>query len=235
MRLNKYIAHSGFCSRRKADEFIENGNVKINGKTVKNMAVQVEDDDEVKVNNRILKIEFTKKIYIAFNKPVGYVTTLKDEKNRPIVMDLLGDIDERIFPVGRLDYNTSGLLLLTNDGDFAQKISHPKNEIYKTYHAFIKGKLSKEKMAKLRYGIEIDGFKTSRAFVKTLKEKGNSSLVEIKIKEGKNRQVRKMFAKVGHEVQHLERKAIGEIYLGRLKEGHYRKLTRNEIEYLMNA
>ncbi len=232
MRLNKYIASAGICSRRKAEELIRHGNVKMNGKVVSNMGTQVEDCDKVEVNGKTISVQGIKKVYLALNKPLGYVTTVKDEKDRPTVLDLISDVQERVFPIGRLDYNTSGLLLLTNDGEFSQRVSHPRNEIYKTYVAFVSGKLSNEKVSQLRKGVDIGGFKTSKAFVRIIREKGNSSLVEIKIKEGKNRQVRKMFKAVGNPVQHLERKAIGDIYLGRLKEGHYRKLTREEINYL---
>ncbi len=235
MRLNKYIAHAGFCSRRKADEYIASGNVKINGNTVKDLATKVQEGDKVYINGKLIQNREESKIYIAFHKPTGCVTTLKDEKNRLTVMDLIKDIPERIFPIGRLDYNTSGLLLLTNDGDFANKVAHPKNEIYKTYRAVIAGRLSNTKIFKLEKGVDIGGFVTSKSHVQVIREKGNSSLVEIKIREGKNRQVRKMFAAVGNPVQTLERTAVGNIYLGRLKEGHYRKLTKDEIKYLENV
>ena len=143
-------------------------------------------------------------------------------------------MDARLFPVGRLDYNTSGLLLLTNDGDLAYRLSHPKHNVTKTYRARVAGVLSGERLARLRKGVDIGGFVTSPANVKVIKQNPRSAVVEIQIHEGKNRQVRKMFAAVGNKVQELERVAIGELYLGRLKEGHYRKLTRDEIEYLKN-
>ena len=148
------------------------------------------------------------------------------------MLDLVADIPERIFPVGRLDYNTSGLLILTNDGELAYRLTHPKHHIYKTYRAQVAGVPSNERAARLRRGVDIGGFVTSPAQVKVIKQGERSALVEIKIYEGKNRQVRKMFAAVGNKVTALERIALGEIRLGRLMEGHYRKLTREEIEYL---
>jgi len=169
------------------------------------------------------------------NKPLGYVTTMFDDKERPIVTDLLTDVTERVFPVGRLDYNTSGLLILTNDGDLAYRIMHPKHEVYKTYKVLVNGILSQERIIKLSKGVDIGGFVTSPAKVKVIRQTKGQALVEIQIKEGKNRQVRKMFAAVGNKVVGLQRIAIGEIYLGRLMDGHYRKLTQQEIEYLKNC
>lgn len=234
MRINKYIASSGVCSRRKADELISNGNVKVNGVTLKEPGYDVVQGDVVEVNGRMLEIE-EKKVYIALNKPVGYVTTVSDDRDRRTVMDLVADVDARIFPVGRLDYNTSGLLLMTNDGDFAYRVSHPKHELGKTYRAKVAGILSGEKCAKLRKGVDIGGFVTSRAQVRIVKGSPRTTTVEITIHEGKNRQVRKMFKAVGNNVQELERIAIGDIRLGRLAVGHYRKLTKEEVEYLMNC
>lgn len=232
MRLNKYIAQSGLCSRRKADELIKNGNVKINGISLKELGYMVLPDDRVEVNGREISHTPPKKVYIMLNKPLGYITSSKDEFDRLTVLSLVKDIDAQVFPVGRLDYNTAGLLIMTNDGDFAYRITHPKHHVYKTYVARVTGKLSYEKLGKLRKGVDIGGFITSRANVKILKEAERSTIVEIQIYEGKNRQVRKMFAAVGNPVQELERTAIGNVRLGRLKEGHYRKLSQAEIAYL---
>ena len=234
MRINKYIAQSGFCSRRKADDLVANGNVKINGAVMKEPGYDVAEGDKVEVNGTLIS-KAEKKVYYLLNKPVGFVTTVSDDKDRPTVMDLVSDIDERIFPVGRLDYNTSGMLILTNDGDFAYRVSHPKHELSKTYRARVAGVLSNEKCAKLRKGVDIGGFVTSRAKVEIVKGLERSTVVDISIHEGKNRQVRKMFKAVGNNVQDLQRIAIGDIHLGRLKEGYYRKLTREEIEYLKNC
>lgn len=231
VRLNKYIADAGICSRRKADELIGNGNVKVNGATMKELGYQVEDGDVVMVNGK--KIETAgKKVYVVVNKPLGYITSMDDDKDRATVAELVSDIPERLFPVGRLDYNTSGLLIMTNDGQLTYTLTHPKHEVYKTYIAKVAGVLSDARIAKLRKGVDIGGFITSPAKVKVIKQMPRHAIVEISIREGKNRQVRKMFAAVGNKVQELQRISIGEIKLGRLMEGHYRKLNREEIEYL---
>ncbi|GAB1475840.1 pseudouridine synthase [Bacillota bacterium] len=231
MRLNKYIAAAGLASRRKADELIKEGKVRINGKMSDQLGYDVAPGDVVEVNGS--RIEPAKKhVYIMLNKPKGYITSVEDDRSRPTVIDLVNDMDGRLFPVGRLDYNTSGLLLLTNDGGFAFRMTHPKHQIEKTYHAKIAGTLSEQRIAKLRKGVDIGGFITSPAKVTVIKQSEKSALVEIKIHEGKNRQIRKMFAAVGNKVIELERTAIGDIQLGHLKAGHYRKLTPREIEYL---
>lgn len=229
MRINKYIAASGVASRRKADELIAAGKVKVNNITLSEPGYNVLPDDIVYVDGKRISIS-EKKIYIALNKPIGFVTTVKDEKNRPTVMDLVTDIEERVFPVGRLDYNTSGLLILTNDGDFSQKVSHPGKGIGKTYRAKVQGYVSRERLAKLRKGVDIGGYITSPAKVEVFKELPKQTVVDITIYEGKNRQVRKMFKAVGNPVVSLERLSIGAVKLGRLATGSYRKLTRKEIE-----
>ncbi len=231
MRLNKYIAYAGVCSRRKADELISNGNVKINGVVVKEMGVDVAEGDVVEVNGSVINAEH-KNVYVAVNKPLGYITSMEDDKGRATVAELVADIPERLFPVGRLDYNTTGLLIMTNDGQLTYTLTHPKHEVYKTYVAKVAGVISDARIAKLRRGVDIGGFVTSPAKVRLIKQMPRYAIVEIKIREGKNRQVRKMFAAVGNKVQELKRTEMGEIKLGRLMEGHYRKLTRQEIEYL---
>ena len=231
MRINKYIACAGVASRRKADELIANGNVRVNGLVLREPGYDVVEDDIVEVNGRRIETS-EKKVYILLNKPTGYVTTVSDDRERDTVMDLVADVDARIFPVGRLDYNTSGMLIMTNDGDFAYKLTHPKHEMPKTYRALVSGVLSDEKCGRLERGVDIGGFRTSPAKVKIVRGLSNATLVDITIHEGKNRQVRKMFRAVGNPVKQLQRIAIGDIRLGRLAEGHYRKLTREEIEYL---
>ena len=166
------------------------------------------------------------------NKPKGYITTVSDEQDRPTVMDLITDVTERVFPVGRLDYNTTGLLILTNDGELSQKLTHPQHQVTKTYHARVTGVLSNERLNRLRNGVDIGGYVTAKARVDILKQAEKSTIVEIEISEGKNRQVRKMFTAVGCKVQELERVCLGEIRLGRLLQGHYRNLTAREVEYL---
>ena len=231
MRLNKYIASAGVCSRRKADELIANGNVKINGAVVREMGSQVEEGDIVSVNGTEISV-VAEKVYVVVNKPLGYITSMSDNKDRLTVADLVTDIPERLFPVGRLDYNTTGLLIMTNDGELTYALTHPKHEVPKTYVATVAGVLSGARLARLRKGVDIGGFVTSPAQVKVIKQNPRSAVVEISIHEGKNRQVRKMFAAVGNKVQSLERVAIGEIRLGRRLSGHYRKLTKAEIAYL---
>ena len=206
-----------------------NGNVRINGVVVKEAGAQVGEGDVVEVSAA------HKNVYIAVNKPLGYITSMEDDRERATVADLVTDIPERLFPVGRLDYNTTGLLIMTNDGQLTYTLTHPKHEVYKTYVARVEGVISGSRLAKLRRGVDIGGFVTSPAKVKLVKQMPRYAVVEISIREGKNRQVRKMFAAVGNPVQELERVAIGEIHLGHLKPGHYRKLTRAEIEYLKNC
>jgi 23S rRNA pseudouridine2605 synthase len=230
-RLQKFLAECGIGSRRKCEQFIRDGFVKVNGKIVKELGIKVEPlEDKVEYNNRIVT-KSEKLIYIMLNKPTGYVTTVKDQFNRASVLDLI-DIKERIYPVGRLDYNTSGLLLLTNDGALTYKLTHPKHEVLKTYIAEIKSIPSDIELEELRNGIIIDNFKTSKAKIKILKIKDNTSIVEVQIHEGRNRQIRKMFDYIKHTVIKLKREKIGEIGLGKLKIGHWRYLNDKEINYL---
>ncbi len=234
MRINKFIASRGIASRRKADELVEQGKVKINGIVMREPGYDVVEGDVVEVNGK--KVEGAEKLeYYLLHKPLGFVTTVSDEEGRPTVVDCMTEVTARVFPVGRLDYNTSGALIMTNDGELAYRVSHPKHGIYKTYRALVKGELSKEKLAKLRHGVDIGGFVTHPAIVNIVKGDTRSTLVEISITEGKNRQVRKMMSAVGNPVQELERIAIGDVRLGRLKYGTYRKLTKEEIEYLKNV
>ena len=234
MRINKYIAQAGIASRRKADQLIESGNVKINGAVMREPGYDVKEGDKVVVNGRLIEKK-QKLIYVLVNKPMGMVTTASDDKDRATVMDIVNDIDERLFPVGRLDYNTTGALIMTNDGDLTYRVTHPKHELGKTYRVLVKGVLSDERARKLRNGVDIGGYVTGKAKVKIIKGGAGSTVVEITIHQGKNPPVRKMFAAVGNPVQELERIAIGEIRLGHLRPGHYRKLTREEIEYLKNC
>ena len=237
MRINKYIALSGVCSRRKADELIIAGQVKVNGKTLREAGYQVKERDIVMVAGEPIQ-PVKAYTYILLNKPKGVITSVKDDRGRITVTDILAEnpdiTDEapRLFPVGRLDYDTSGVLLLTDDGDLTFRLTHPKHEFPKTYHALVQGVMSREKELKLVRGVDIGGFVTSRAKVRTPRIKANTSLVEITIHEGKNRQVRRMFDAVGNPVIELQRVAFGKIQLGHLKEGGVRKLTTKEVEYL---
>lgn len=233
-RLQKYIARCGIASRRKAEELILNGYVKINGLIIKELGSKIDPEkDVVTVYNKNI-YEKDEHIYIKLYKPEGYVTTVKDQFNRKTVLDLI-NIKERIYPIGRLDYNTSGLLLLTDDGDLANKLMHPKYHIYKTYEAYIEGRINQDSLNKLKTGVLIDGYKTAPAKVKLLKYKGtqqNISTVQISIYEGKNRQVRKMFDTIGHGVIKLKRISFGDINLGELKLGQWKYLTNDEIKFL---
>lgn len=232
MRLQKYIAQSGITSRRKAEELILQGRVKVNDKVIRKLGTKVDPKkDRVKVDDRIIKLE-EKKIYIMLNKPVGYVTTLKSKHGDKIVSDLVKEIEERVFPVGRLDKDTSGLLLMTNDGDLAYKLTHPKYEVLKTYLALVEGVPNSKKMNKFRKGLKIDGRKTARAYIRLVKNYGDSSLLEISIHEGRNRQVRKMCEHIRHPVIKLKRIAIGKLELGDLEVGKWRYLTDKEVKYL---
>ncbi|MDR1571275.1 MAG: rRNA pseudouridine synthase [Clostridiales Family XIII bacterium] len=231
MRLNKYMARAGVASRRKADALAAAGNVKVNGLPVLTMGLDVKEGDVVELNGRIIGGE-ARRVYIALNKPKGFISSVADEGGRPTVMDLVGGIPERVFPVGRLDFDSSGLMIMTNDGELAQRLTHPSHQLYKTYRVMVEGAFSDERAARLRKGVDIGGFVTAPARLDVIKRSERSAIVEIQIYEGKNRQVRRMFAAVGNRVAKLERVAIGEIRLGRLKEGHYRKLTRQELEYL---
>ena len=234
-RLQKYLAACGIDSRRNCEKLIENGYVTINGTTA-NLGDKVDSDtDVVKYKGKVVKL-VSKKVYIMLNKPVGYISSVKDEKNRKTVVDLVQiDLKERIYPVGRLDYNTEGLLLLTNDGDFMNKITHPKNTVSKTYLAQVKGGLiKKEELSALRRGVVIDGYKTKPAKVSVTNIlNDNTSIVEITISEGRNRQVRKMFEEVGHEVINLKRIEIQGVKLGNLPYGKWRYLNPEEVKLLM--
>lgn len=233
-RLHKYIAQSGVTSRRKAEELILNGRVKVNGIIVTELGTKVEpNSDVVSVDDKIVS-ETKEHIYIKLYKPEGYVTTVKDQFDRKTVLDLI-DIKERIYPIGRLDYNTSGLLLLTNDGDLANRLLHPKYHIFKTYLAEIEGHISDESIKKLKTGVVIDSGKTAPANVKFIKHIKSKSLIQISIYEGKNRQVRKMFEAVGHSVKLLKRVSFGKITLGGLEVGSWTYLSSEEIEFLKRS
>ena len=232
MRINKFLADSGVCSRRNADIMIEEGRVFVNGKRAV-VGQEVDGRDEVTVDGK--KVSAAKnKLYFIMNKPKGYVTTVKDDKGRKTVMDLLPPTDERVYPVGRLDYDTEGLLILTNDGDLANRLMHPTNEIPKTYQARIEGELSDLALSKLRGGVYIDGKKTSRANVKIVDKTKEYTKLSIVITEGRNRQIRKMLEAVGKEVVFLKRVKIGALTLKGLDRGQVRKLTKEEVYYLQN-
>lgn len=230
-RLQKYIALSGYCSRRKAEELIVQGKVMVDGEIVTELGTKVDGNNQVTVEGKTLTRET--KEYILLYKPRGVVTTTNDEKNRKTVLDLI-ETDKRLYPIGRLDYDTTGILLLTNDGDLTNLLIHPKNEIDKVYVVKIEGILTGNEINNLERGVLIDGYKTSKSKVKVKKidKKNNTSLVQITIHEGKNHQVKKMFLAVGHKVLKLKREKIAFLDLTGLKPGEYRKLNMKEVKKL---
>lgn len=228
-RLNKFLAESGVGSRRECDRLIADGAVKINGKVALLGAI-VEDGDRVTVHDKRIG-DKQKSVYLMLHKPKGYITTVKDDLGRKTVMELV-HVNVRLYPVGRLDYDTEGLLILTNDGELANRLTHPRNEIDKTYIARISGILTPTERASLEKGVLVDGVKTAPARVKILKQDQHHTRCEVTIHEGRNHQVKKMFAAVGKEVEFLKRVAIGDLRLGGLKRGDTRYLTESEVEYL---
>jgi len=230
-RLQKIIANSGYCSRRKAEELIVAGKVMVNGEVIRELGTKVTDKDEILVNGN--KIFSEEKEYYLLNKPRGVVTTASDDKNRKTVVDLI-DTDKRIYPVGRLDYDTTGVLILTNDGEFANMIMHPKSEIDKVYVAKVEGIVNGEAVHKLENGVNLDGVtvKASRVKVRKVDNKTNHSMVEITIHEGKNHQVKRMFEAVGYRVDKLKRERIAFLTTESLTSGEYRKLSNKEVSKL---
>ncbi|HZX21670.1 MAG TPA: pseudouridine synthase [Clostridia bacterium] len=231
MRLQKFLADCGVASRRKSEELINSGRVKVNDKTVTKMGFKVDPDtDSVYVDDKNIVLE-RHKVYILLNKPKGYVTTVREQFNRKKVIDLI-DVPYRIFPVGRLDYNTSGLLILTNDGELTYKLTHPKFEVPKVYVAKIKGIPNNDKLNNFESGLKIENYVTAPAKIRVLKKLGKDCFVEITIREGKNHQVRKMCDAIGHPVLELKRIKMGKINIGNLEVGNWRYLTEREIGYL---
>ncbi|WP_160691473.1 pseudouridine synthase [Clostridium sp. C2-6-12] len=230
-RLQKYMASCGVASRRKCEEIILAGKVKVNGVLVNEVGIKIDPSkDKVEYEGKIISKE-EKKVYIMLNKPEGYISSVKDEKDRKTILDIV-KVEERIYPIGRLDYDSSGLLLLTNDGEIYNKIIHPRVEIIKKYIAVVKGEITEKDIKKFEIGIDIGGYITAPAELKVISYDKKVSTIEIGIHEGKNRQIRKMCAVLNHEVLSLKRIAIGEIKLGYLKRGEYRELNDEEINYI---
>jgi len=233
MRINKFLAQSGLSSRRKAEEFITSGKVKVNGKVVTNLATDIKDTDIVSVDNHVIRVA-SKFVYYKLNKPKGYVTTVTDDKERKTVMDLMRGVHTRVYPVGRLDYETEGLLLLTNDGEITNILTKPNSEVKKTYIAHIEGNITKDEIKKLSSGVDIGGYVTKPCSVELIEELNNQTRLKVTITEGKNRQIRKMFEVINKNVIFLRRTDIGEIRLGGLSRGEYTALNPKEIRYLNN-
>ena len=229
MRINKYLAAAGVASRRECDKMISDGKVKINGR-VAELGTEVGGEDEVFVNGN--KVTIKKNEYYLLNKPKGYICSVSDDKGRKTVMDLMPQGAGRIYPVGRLDYDSEGLLIMTTDGELAQKLTHPSNEVPKTYLVKVEGTVTETALNPLRSGIEIDGYVTKKCKAHIVETNKAYTKIHITITEGKNREIRKMFATIGKEVMLLKRIKIGEISLRGLDRGSYRKLTVQEIDYL---
>ena len=231
MRLQKYMAHAGAASRRKSEEYIAEGRVRVNDEIITELGYKVDEyKDRVYLDDKRLKISIDN-VYVVLNKPMGIVSTASDEKDRTTVVDLI-DINRRIYPVGRLDIDTTGIILLTDDGDVTNKLMHPSKEVAKTYIATVEGTPKKNELDMLRRGIKVGREKFAPAEVKILKSFDDDSIISVTIHEGKNHQVKLMFEKINHPVKKLKRISIGEIELGGLEIGNYRYLTKEEISYL---
>jgi len=234
-RLQKFMAHAGIGSRRNCEELILQGKVKVNGQIITILGTKIDPEmDEIEVNNKLIK-EKEDMLYILLNKPDGYVTTSQDPQGRPTVIDLIKEINKRIYPVGRLDYETEGLLLLTNDGELAYRLTHPKYKVNKVYQALVKGRPSNEAIEHLRRGVLLEDGLTEPAEIKILDKIANNTLIELTIHEGKNRQVRRMCKAVNHPVINLKRTKIGSLDLGNIKLGSFRFLTKDELRWLRNS
>lgn len=234
MRINKFLSSIGIASRRAIDKYIEEGRITVNG-IIASTGIDVTEDDEIYVDNK--KIETKKieeKVYFMLNKPLEVLSASSDDRGRKTVIDLI-KTDKRIFPIGRLDYMTSGLILLTNDGELFNRLVHPKSEIYKKYYIKVFGEVKKDEIEELKKGILLEDGKTLPAKVSGIKYDKNKTSMYISIREGRNRQIRRMIEKFGYKVLMLRREKIGELSLGDLKEGKYRELTKEEIEYLYSV
>lgn len=231
MRINKFLAASGVASRRECDEMIKNGKVTVNGKRAV-IGIEIGEDDEVKVDGVTVNVK--KNEYYILNKPKGYICSVADDKGRKTVIDLMPEGVGRIYPVGRLDYDSEGLLILTTDGELAQHLTHPSNEVPKTYLVRVEGILTENDLNPIRSGLEIDGYVTKKCKAHIVETNKSFTKIHVTLKEGKNREIRKMFAAIGKEVSLLKRIKVGELTLRGLDRGAYRKLNRQEVAYLMS-
>ena len=234
MRLQKYLAECGVASRRHAEDMITQGLVQINGITVREMGLKVEEGDEVRVRGQVVTPQAEKR-YVLYYKPIGEVTTSSDPEGRPTVLDRFRDFPVRLYPVGRLDFDSEGLLLLTNDGDLTARLTHPSGEVNKSYIARVSLQLTDEELNRLRFGILIDGRKTAKAGAKILKQESLFTDVLITIHEGRNRQIRRMVEALGHQVIRLKRVKYGPVELGTLARGEWRDLSAQEVSDLRRS
>ena len=234
MRINKFLSSLGIASRRAIDKYIEEGRIKVNG-VIASTGIDVTEDDEIYIDNKKIETNrIEKKVYFMLNKPLEVLSASSDDRGRKTVVDLI-KTDKRIFPIGRLDYMTSGLILLTNDGELFNRLVHPKSEIYKKYYIKVFGEVKKEEIEELKKGVLLEDGKTLPAKISGIKYDKNKTSMYISIREGRNRQIRRMIEKFGYKVLMLRREKIGELSLGDLKEGKYRELTKEEIEYLYSV
>lgn len=232
IRLQKYIADAGICSRRAAEKMIEDGRVKVDGRTA-HLGQKIGIGEKVYIDGELVRFQRKNDIYLMMYKPRGYVTTVSDEMGRKCVIDLLSSVSQRVYPIGRLDKDSEGLLLLTNDGDLANKLMHPRHHVGKTYRTVVSGKVTRDQIVALSNGVTLDdGYKTGKAEVEVLKDKDDRTVLGITVYEGKNRQIRRMCDAVGLQVLRLKRERIGELSISTLRSGQYRKLSDKEIEYL---
>lgn len=234
MRLQKFIATCGAASRRKAEEMIEKGRVKVNGNIALIGMSVIPGKDKVLIDDVPLTIKRGKR-YIALNKPRGYVTTMSDELGRKCITELIKDVDARVFPVGRLDRDSEGLLLLTDDGDFANALTHPSKHVPKIYHVSVRPAITESKLTQIETGVELDGVKTAPAKAVVLSQQPDRSMVEITLYEGRNREIRRICEKLGLEVARLSRVGVGNVKLGGLKPGVWRELEEKEVASLERA
>ena len=234
MRINKFLSSLGIASRRAIDKYIEEGRIKVNG-VIASTGIDVTEEDEIYIDNKKIETKrIEEKVYFMLNKPLEVLSASSDDRGRKTVVDLI-KTDKRIFPIGRLDYMTSGLILLTNDGELFNRLVHPKSEIYKKYYIKVFGEVKKEEIEELKKGVFLEDGKTLPAKISGIKYDKNKTSMYISIREGRNRQIRRMIEKFGYKVLMLRREKIGELSLGDLKEGKYRELTREEIEYLYSV
>lgn len=232
-RLQKYLASCGVASRRMSEEIIKSGRVAVNGQIVTEMGVKIKiGTDKVTVDGKDITPE-EEHVYLMLNKPEGYVTTAHDPQGRPTVLDLVAEVPQRVFPIGRLDVDTEGLIFLTNDGELAYRLTHPKFAVTKVYHALVTGKPSEDKLDRMRNGLKLEDGMTKPCTVKVIRRYNHKTMLEITISEGRNRQVRRMCQAIGNPIIELERVKIENIELSQVKRGQYRKLTLEELAPLM--
>jgi len=234
MRLNKFLASAGVASRRKCDDIIMSGVVAVNGKTVNELGITInEKKDKITVEGRVVKLP-SSFVYIKLNKPKGYACTASDEKGRKTIYELI-DCEERLFSIGRLDYDTEGLIILTNDGDFANKVAHPRYNTEKEYRVTVEGEIKESELAVMRKGVVVNGERMPSAKVEWLSYENGFTKLSVVIDEGQNRQVRRMFEAIGHEIKLLKRVRIGAVKLGGLSRGEYKDLTEAELNLLVRG